>query len=51
MDKLIHRARDEFRRISDQIESALKGATDKADMAAKTMAKIVKGILNGQHRP
>ena len=51
MEKLIHRARDEFKRIADQIDSAMKGITYKADMAAKTVTKIVKGVLNGQHRP
>ena len=48
MEKLIHRARDEFKRMADQIDSALKSITYKADMAAKNVAKIVKGVLKGQ---
>jgi hypothetical protein len=51
MKKLIYRARDEFKRMADQMDSALKGLAGKADSAAKALAKIVKGVLDGQHRP
>ena len=51
MEKLIDRARDRFRRLADQMESTLKDIAYDTGMAAKTVAKFVKGILNGQHRP
>ncbi len=50
MEKLSDRAKAEFRGVADWIERTVKGIAYKVDMAAKTVAKIVKGVLNGQHR-
>jgi len=51
MEKLVDTAKGKFKRIADHMESSLKGFTYRADLAAKVVAKIVKGALNGQHRP
>jgi hypothetical protein len=51
MEKLVDTAKGKFKRIADHMESTLKGFTYKADVTAKTVAKIVRGVLNGQHRP
>jgi hypothetical protein len=50
MEKLIDRARGTFKAMADQIAGTLKGITYKADMAAKAVAKIVKGVSKGQQR-
>jgi hypothetical protein len=51
MEQPVGTARGKFKRMAEQMESTLKSVRYKADMAAKTVATIVKGILNGQHRP
>ena len=50
MEKVFDRAKSRFRGLAHQMEGTLKGVTYKADMAAKNVVKIVKGILNGQHK-
>jgi hypothetical protein len=51
MQKLIERAAARIKTMADQIESTRKGVTYRADVAAKNVIKIVKGIFNGQSRP
>jgi len=51
MEKLSDSAKDRFKRMAEQIENALKDIARDAGLAAKTVAKFVRGVLNGQHRP
>jgi hypothetical protein len=51
MEKLVDRAKVKVKGMVDHIEGTLKRISYKADMAAKTVATIAKGILKGQHRP
>ena len=51
MEKLSDSAKDRFKRLADQMESTLKDLAHDVGLAAKTVAKFVKGVLNGQHRP
>jgi hypothetical protein len=51
MVKLSDRAKDRFKGLAERMESSLKDIAYHAGMAAKTVAKFVRGVLNGQHRP
>jgi hypothetical protein len=51
MAKLSDRAKERFKGMADQIENVLKDIANNAGLVAKTLAKFVRGVLNGQHRP
>jgi hypothetical protein len=51
METLSDRARERVKWMADQIENALKDIACNASMAARTITKFVRGVLNGQHRP
>ena len=50
MEKIIERSKGRAKGLAAQIKSTLKGISYKADMAAKNVAKLVKGIVHGQQR-
>jgi hypothetical protein len=51
MVKLSERAKDRFKGMADQIESVLKDIANNAGLVAKILARFVRGVLDGQHRP
>jgi len=50
METLVDRVKGKLESIAGQIESNLKSISDKADLAAKNIAKMVRGYL-GQSPP
>jgi hypothetical protein len=48
MEKLIEKTKGNFKGTADRVAVTLKDISYKADMAAKAVAKIVKGVLTSR---